>query len=196
MVIELGGSVFEITHDLVGDLFRAKNAGVTPIRGTHLSASISINPSHPTPPHPHHFLCSPLLSSTAQGGETGAYRRRPPLARRPPTSMASGRADLLRVGLQRASERCSGARANLRHRPQELPAAAAGESLPRGGAEASHQRRGATMAAAGQISTDARDGSPTRPRDALLPSEISTDAREQQRLVCRWMGAPVESPYR
>jgi hypothetical protein len=29
MVIELGGSVFEITHDLVGDLFRAKNAGVT-----------------------------------------------------------------------------------------------------------------------------------------------------------------------
>jgi hypothetical protein len=30
MVIELGGSVFfEITHDLVGDLFRAKNTGVT-----------------------------------------------------------------------------------------------------------------------------------------------------------------------
>jgi hypothetical protein len=29
MVIELGGSVFEITHDLVGDLFRAKNAGIT-----------------------------------------------------------------------------------------------------------------------------------------------------------------------
>jgi hypothetical protein len=29
MVIELGGSVFEMTHDLVGDLFRAKNAGVT-----------------------------------------------------------------------------------------------------------------------------------------------------------------------
>jgi hypothetical protein len=29
MVIELGGSVFEITHDLVGDLFMAKNAGVT-----------------------------------------------------------------------------------------------------------------------------------------------------------------------
>jgi hypothetical protein len=29
MVIELGGSVFESTHDLVGDLFRAKNAGVT-----------------------------------------------------------------------------------------------------------------------------------------------------------------------
>jgi hypothetical protein len=29
MAIELGGSVFEITHDLVGDLFRAKNAGVT-----------------------------------------------------------------------------------------------------------------------------------------------------------------------
>jgi hypothetical protein len=29
MVIELGGSVFEITHDLAGDLFRAKNAGVT-----------------------------------------------------------------------------------------------------------------------------------------------------------------------
>jgi hypothetical protein len=29
MVIELGGSVFEFTHDLVGDLFRAKNAGVT-----------------------------------------------------------------------------------------------------------------------------------------------------------------------
>jgi hypothetical protein len=24
MAIELGGSVFEITHDLVGDLFRAK----------------------------------------------------------------------------------------------------------------------------------------------------------------------------
>jgi hypothetical protein len=29
MVTELGGSVFEITHDLIGDLFRAKNAGVT-----------------------------------------------------------------------------------------------------------------------------------------------------------------------
>jgi hypothetical protein len=29
MTIELGGSVFEITHDLVGVLFRAKNAGVT-----------------------------------------------------------------------------------------------------------------------------------------------------------------------
>jgi hypothetical protein len=32
MVTELGGSVFEITHDLVGDLFRAKNAGVTPFK--------------------------------------------------------------------------------------------------------------------------------------------------------------------
>jgi hypothetical protein len=31
MVTELGGSVFEITHDLIGDLFRAKNAGVTSI---------------------------------------------------------------------------------------------------------------------------------------------------------------------
>jgi hypothetical protein len=31
MVIELGGSFFEITHDLVGDLFKAKNAGVTQI---------------------------------------------------------------------------------------------------------------------------------------------------------------------
>jgi hypothetical protein len=31
MVTELGGLVFEITHDLVGDLFRAKNAGVTVI---------------------------------------------------------------------------------------------------------------------------------------------------------------------
>jgi hypothetical protein len=31
MVIELGGSVFlKNTHDLLGDLFRAKNAGVTP----------------------------------------------------------------------------------------------------------------------------------------------------------------------
>jgi hypothetical protein len=29
MVTELAGLVFEITHDLVGDLFRAKNAGVT-----------------------------------------------------------------------------------------------------------------------------------------------------------------------
>jgi hypothetical protein len=29
MVIELGGLVFENTHDLLGDLFRAKNAGVT-----------------------------------------------------------------------------------------------------------------------------------------------------------------------
>jgi hypothetical protein len=29
MVTELGGPVFEITHDLIGDLFRAKNAGVT-----------------------------------------------------------------------------------------------------------------------------------------------------------------------
>jgi hypothetical protein len=34
MVIELGGSVFEITHDLVGDLFRAKNAGVTRVQAT------------------------------------------------------------------------------------------------------------------------------------------------------------------
>jgi hypothetical protein len=32
MVTELGGLVFEITHDLVGDLFRAKNAGVTVAR--------------------------------------------------------------------------------------------------------------------------------------------------------------------
>jgi hypothetical protein len=31
MVIELSGSVFEITHDLVSDLFRAKNAGVTKV---------------------------------------------------------------------------------------------------------------------------------------------------------------------
>jgi hypothetical protein len=31
MITELGGSVFEITHDLVGDLFRAKNAGVTAV---------------------------------------------------------------------------------------------------------------------------------------------------------------------
>jgi ribosomal protein L12E/L44/L45/RPP1/RPP2 len=30
MATELGGSVFEITRDLIGDLFRAKNAGVTP----------------------------------------------------------------------------------------------------------------------------------------------------------------------
>jgi hypothetical protein len=29
MITELGGSVFEFTHDLIGDLFRAKNAGVT-----------------------------------------------------------------------------------------------------------------------------------------------------------------------
>jgi hypothetical protein len=29
MVIELGGSVLKNTHDLLGDLFRAKNAGVT-----------------------------------------------------------------------------------------------------------------------------------------------------------------------
>jgi hypothetical protein len=36
MVIELGGSVFEITHDLVGDLFRAKNAGVTAVLCVHV----------------------------------------------------------------------------------------------------------------------------------------------------------------
>jgi hypothetical protein len=29
MITELGGSVFEFTHVLIGDLFRAKNAGVT-----------------------------------------------------------------------------------------------------------------------------------------------------------------------
>jgi hypothetical protein len=29
MATELGGLVFEITRDLIGDLFRAKNAGVT-----------------------------------------------------------------------------------------------------------------------------------------------------------------------
>jgi hypothetical protein len=34
MVIELGGSVFEITHDLVGDLFRAKNTDVTVLKLT------------------------------------------------------------------------------------------------------------------------------------------------------------------
>jgi hypothetical protein len=39
MVTELGGSVFEITHDLVGDLFRAKNAGVT---GTLLCLKVEI----------------------------------------------------------------------------------------------------------------------------------------------------------
>jgi hypothetical protein len=46
MAIELGGSVFEITHDLVGDLFRAKNAGVTLYnpRGERMAA-ISWNPS-------------------------------------------------------------------------------------------------------------------------------------------------------
>jgi hypothetical protein len=38
MVIELGGSVFEFTHDLVGDLFRAKNAGVT--RGLQCEAAL------------------------------------------------------------------------------------------------------------------------------------------------------------
>jgi hypothetical protein len=32
MATELGGSVFEITHDLIGDLFRVKNAGVTETR--------------------------------------------------------------------------------------------------------------------------------------------------------------------
>jgi hypothetical protein len=37
MVTELGGSFFEITHDLIGDLFRAKNAGVT------LSQSLQLN---------------------------------------------------------------------------------------------------------------------------------------------------------
>jgi hypothetical protein len=39
MVIELGGLVFEITHDLVGDLFRAKNAGVTCSHHDHLSGN-------------------------------------------------------------------------------------------------------------------------------------------------------------
>jgi hypothetical protein len=34
MTIELGGSVFEITQDLVGDFFRAKNAGVTLVVAT------------------------------------------------------------------------------------------------------------------------------------------------------------------
>jgi hypothetical protein len=29
VVTELGGSVFEFTRDLIGDLFRARNAGVT-----------------------------------------------------------------------------------------------------------------------------------------------------------------------
>jgi hypothetical protein len=42
MVIELGGSFFEITHDLVGHLFRAKNAGVTPLHAHmhHLSVPL------------------------------------------------------------------------------------------------------------------------------------------------------------
>jgi hypothetical protein len=31
MATELGGSVFEITRGLIGDLFRDKNAGVTAI---------------------------------------------------------------------------------------------------------------------------------------------------------------------
>jgi hypothetical protein len=30
VITELGGPVFEFTHDLIGDLFSAKNAGVTP----------------------------------------------------------------------------------------------------------------------------------------------------------------------
>jgi hypothetical protein len=42
MVIELGGSVFEITHDLVGDLFRAKNAGVTLISHRNLTCEMSL----------------------------------------------------------------------------------------------------------------------------------------------------------
>jgi hypothetical protein len=29
VITELGGPVFEFTHDLIGDLFSAKNAGVT-----------------------------------------------------------------------------------------------------------------------------------------------------------------------
>jgi hypothetical protein len=40
MVIELGGSVFEITHNLVGDLFRAKNAGVTAAPGVGLASLV------------------------------------------------------------------------------------------------------------------------------------------------------------
>jgi hypothetical protein len=51
MATELGGSVFEITRDLVGDLFRAKNAGVTtagagvsikPQEGTRVESELSI----------------------------------------------------------------------------------------------------------------------------------------------------------
>jgi hypothetical protein len=44
MATELGGSVFEITRDLIGDLFRAKNAGVTLCRGAHSKAD-QINPT-------------------------------------------------------------------------------------------------------------------------------------------------------
>jgi hypothetical protein len=47
MVTELGGSVFEITHDLIGD-FRAKNAGVTEkknVSALHKSVSESHKPN-------------------------------------------------------------------------------------------------------------------------------------------------------
>jgi hypothetical protein len=106
-----------------------------PIRGTHMSASTSFNPPyrHPEP----HFLCSPFPSSTTQGGETEANRCRPPWRgrRHPPRRLwggssavsespaAGGRADLWCAG-----KRSSGARADLRHRPQELPTEAAGAS--------------------------------------------------------------------
>jgi hypothetical protein len=67
MVIELGGLVFEFTHDLVGDLFRAKNAGVT--RGAFDSSSPS----------------SLVTTARARGSLVRLLRLFPPLSLRAPT---------------------------------------------------------------------------------------------------------------
>jgi hypothetical protein len=54
MVTELGGSVFEFTHDLIGDLFRAKNAGVTVVRLEHGEDPVHRTSGHRQFKLPHH----------------------------------------------------------------------------------------------------------------------------------------------
>jgi hypothetical protein len=69
MVIELGGSVFEITHDLVGDLFRAKNAVVTDAsQGALIMSQCSSNPCalrETQKPHVHAFGFDPVSNPVA-----------------------------------------------------------------------------------------------------------------------------------
>jgi hypothetical protein len=67
MVIELGGSVFEITHDLVGDLFRAKNAGVTTNKKANIYAMIKLGLVKRKIDHPRVRVADPQQRSQKKG---------------------------------------------------------------------------------------------------------------------------------